>query len=241
MAKTPASTLISDLCKRVDMNPGTTGDGSAERLDALRMLNASQSTVLQDHSLRFLVDEGTLTLLSAGSSVAVPTTIDDGKLISLGRPGGDGEIVYVPPDEWFRTNLDTYRQPATGNSATHPSYYTISRVAGVNTFLFKPSNTSGGNLSIPYKAQAVPVAMTDSASSFSVLPEGWEDSLLIDHAEIEWRRVIGMDMPNGLAERTSNKQERLYSSYRTTKEQPMTDREQSERKVAREKLAPEKP
>src|SRR5687767_163974 len=213
MAKTPASTLISDLCKRVDMNPGATGDGSAERLDALRMLNASQSTVLQDHSLRFLVDEGTLTLLSAGSSVAVPTTIDDGKLITLGRAAGDGEIVYVPPDEWFRTNIDTYRQ----STQTAPSYWTISRVAGVNTFLFKPINTSGGNLSIPYKAQAVPVAMTDSASSFSVLPEGWEDSLLIDHAEIEWRRLIGMDVPPDLIARTRDKQERLYSSYRTTK------------------------
>jgi hypothetical protein len=237
MAKTPASTLISDLCKRVDMNPGTTGDGSAERLDALRMLNSAQSALLQDHSLRFLVDEGTLTLNSAASSAAVPTTIDDGKLITLGRATGDGEIEYVPPDEWYRTHLDTYRMP----TQTGPSYWTISRVAGVNTFLFKPGNTSGGALSIPYKAQAVPVAITDSASSESSMPLGWEDSLLIDRAEIDWRRLIGEPVPDDLLARTTDKQERLYSSYRTSKEQPMTDREQIERKVAREQYAPEKP
>jgi hypothetical protein len=44
-----------------------------------------------------------------------------------------------------------------------------------------------------------------------------------------------------LIEPTYAKREALYASYRTTKEQPMTDREQEERKVAREQLAPEKP
>lgn len=237
MAKSPASTLVTDLCKRLDNNPGAVGDGSAERLDALRQLNISQTTLVQDHSLRFLNTNGTITLNSAASSAAMPTTLDDGKSFTLGRAASDGEIDYVPPDEWFRTNLDTYRMP----TQTGPSFYTVAVVSGTLTILFKPGNTSGSSMAIPYMGQALATVMTDATNSFSVLPEGWEDSLLLDHAEIELRRFNNEPVPDYLAQRAMDKQERLYSSYRTTKEQAMTDREQEERKVARETLAPEKP
>lgn len=233
MAKTGAATLISDLAKRLDLDPAD----ATVQADMLRQLNISQQAVLQDHSLRFLNTNGTVTLNSAASSAALPTTLDDGKSFTLGRADGTGEIEYVPPDEWFRTNIDTYRQP----TQTGPSYYTVAVVSGVNTLLFKPSNTSGSGMTIPYMGQAIPLALTNSGSSYSPLPEGWEDTLLLDHAEIELRRFNGEQVPAYLAERAADKQERLYSSYRTTKEQAMTDREQPERKIAREQYAPEKP
>ncbi len=233
MAKTAAATLITDLAKRLDQD---SADATVQA-DMLRQLNISQQAICQDHSLRFLNTNGTVTLNSAVSSAAVPTTLDDGKSFTLGRAAGDGEIEYVPPDEWFRVHLDTYRMP----TQTGPSHYTIALVSGVNTLLFKPGNTSGLAMSIPYMGQAVPVAMTNSGASFSVLPEGWEDTLLLDHAEIELRRFHGEAIPSYLAERAAEKQERLYASYRTTKEQAMTDREQPERKIAREQFAPEKP
>lgn len=234
MAKTPASTLILDLAKRLDLD---STDATNVQPDMLRQLNISQQNVLQDHSLSFMSTNGTLSLSSAASSAAVPSTIDRGKAIALGRASGDGEIEYIPQSEWFRTNIHTYRMP----TQTEPSYFTIVQVAGVDTFLFKPANTSGGTLSIPYLAQLVPVAMTNSGSSFSMLPEGWEDTLLLDSAEAELRRFHGEPFWQEVFARANDKKERLYASYRTTKEQPMTDREQKERKIAKETLAPEKP
>lgn len=233
MNKTPASTLITDLAKRIDQDSTDAG----VQADMLRQLNISHQAVLQDHSLRFLNTNGTITLASGASSAALPTTLDDGKVFSLGRVAGDGEIEYVPPDEWFRTRLDTYRAAA----ETGPSYYTVAVVSGVNTLLFKPANTSGSSMAIPFMGQAIPVAMTNASNSYSALPEGWEDTLLLDHAEIEMRRFLGEAIPDYLAKRAMEKQERLYSSYRTSKEQPMTDREQPERKIAREQYAEDKP
>lgn len=233
MAKTGALTLITDLAARLSL---ATADATV-RADMLRQLNISQGAVLQDHSWRFLNADGTLTLASAASSCAVPTTIDDGKDMTLGRPAGDGEIQYVPPDRWYQTHLDTFGEP----TQTAPSYWTIALVSGVNSFLFKPGNTSGGSLSIPYQAQLIPVDLTDSGTSFSPLPEGWEDTLLLDHAEVELKRFHGREVPAELVNRAKDKQERLYASYRTTKEQARTTREQQERKVADETLAPGKP
>jgi len=236
MAKTSADKLITDLAKRLDLDDT---DTVKVRPDMLRQLNVSQQNELQDHSLSFLAAQGTLSLLTSGggNSVAVPTTIDRGKAITLGRASGDGELEYVPQSDWFRTNIDTYRQA----SQAEPSYFTIALVAGVDTFLFKPANTSGGTLSIPYMAQLIPVAMTDANNSFSMLPEGWEDTLLLDSAEAELRRFHGEPFWQEVYARANDKKERLYASYRTTKEQPMTDREQKERKIAVETLAPEKP
>lgn len=227
MAKTSAQTLIADLAKRMDLDP----NGSSERVDMLRQLNVSQQAIVQDVSLRFLLTDGTLSLSNNASSVAVPSTLDDGKAMALGKSSGIGDIEYVEPDAWYRTNVD--------GSPTSPIYYTISLLAGVLSFSFKPANTTGNTISIPYKAQLIPVAMTDSGASFSVLPEGWEDTLLLDHAELELRRYHNEAVPEYLATRAKDKQERLYASYRSTKEQTMTDREQQERKAVRELLSPQ--
>lgn len=233
MAKTSAQTLIADLAKRMDLD----STDSTVRGDMLRQLNISHQSVLQDHSLRFLQVSATVSVSSAASSAAVPTTIDDGKALILGRAAADGEIEYVPPDEWYRTRLDTYDEP----TQTSPSYYTIALVGSTNTFLFKPANTTGGSISIPYLAQLIPVAMADSGASFSMLPEGWEDSLLLDDAEAELRRAHGEPFWQEMKERANDKKERLYSSYRTTKDQANTDRESREKKVANAQLRPEKP
>ena len=147
MAKTAAQTLITNLADRLDLD----STDATVRADMLRQINISQSALVQDHSLRFLNTSGTITLNSAATSAAVPTTLDDGKSFTLGRATSDGEIEYVPPDEWFRTHLDVYRMP----TQTGPSYYTIALVSGTNTILFKPGNTSGAGMSIPYMGQAL--------------------------------------------------------------------------------------
>jgi hypothetical protein len=225
MAKTPTATLITDLAKRLDLD----STDATVRVDVLRRLNVSQREICQDFSLRFLATQSTLAVVA--SSVAVPATIDPSKAMSLGRAGGDGEIEYVSPDEWYRIGVDTY-----GNSTiSEPTHYTVVDVSGTLTFLFKPAALSA---TVPYIAQKIVVDMADGGQT-TALPEMWEDTLLLDHAEMEWKRIEHEDGWRDLEPRVNDKKERLYSSYRTTKEQPMTDREQEQRKVAKEKLRDE--
>ncbi len=233
MAKTAAQTLITDLIRKMGLD---SADATNARPDALRQLNISQKMICQDHSLSFLATSATVSLLSGNSTVAVPTTIDVGKAMTLGKVAGDGEIEYVPVDEWFRTRIDIYGE---GAVPTEPTHYTIAFAASVYSFIFKPTNTSGGNLAVPYIAQALVTDMTDASNSYSILPEGWEDTLLLDHAEAELRRIMNEPQWVELNARVNDKKERLYSSYRTTKEAAMTDREQQERKLHQVKLADE--
>lgn len=231
MAKTAGSALITELARRLNFETAN----ATVRADMLLRLNASQHDIVQGRSLRFLVAQGTVTLNSAASTAAVPTTIDDGKALTLGRASSDGEIEYVPLDEWYRTNLDAYG----AITQTEPSHYTIAQVSSALTFLFKPGNTSGAGLTIPYLAQLIPTAIADSSTT-SILPEGWEVTLLLLDAEAEERRILGYASWAEMKVRADTLREALYESYRTSKEQPMTDREQAERKAAREQLAPEK-
>jgi hypothetical protein len=230
MAKTTGATLITDLAKRLDLD----STDATTRTDMLRQLNISQHEIVQAHSLKFLADDGTLTLTSTASSVAVPTGIDTGKAMTLGRADGKGSLKYIPLDEWYQKRRNTYGSLA----QTEPNSYTIINDAGTETFLFDVA-ASGGSKSIPYIAQKIATAIADSSST-SILPEGWEDTLLLTHAEAELRRLNKEPLAEELYARANDLKERLYSSYRTTKEQQMTDREQEERKVARENLAPEK-
>jgi hypothetical protein len=222
MAKVPASQLVTDLLNRLNRNTV----GVPERADALRQLNYSQSEIVQEHSLRFLVAPGTLSVVAG--SVAVPATVDDSKLITLGRVSGDGDIDYVELDRWYEVDTDTYLQSA----QTEPYVYTI---AGA-TFLFKPTNFTG---SVPYIAQLLPVDMTDASNSFSVLPAGWEVTLLLIDAEYEMRRNINEPQTAELLARRNTKREALYGSYRTSKIQAKTDREQKERKIEKAQLSDE--
>lgn len=226
MAKTTGANLITALAKRLDLDSAD----ATVRADMLAQLNISLREICQDHSLRFLITSANLTVTS--SAAAVPATIDDSKTITLGKPAGDGEIEYVPTDEWFRTRVDLAYE---GAVPTEPTHYTVAVVSAVNTFLFKPA---GLNATVPYLAQAIVTALADGGTG-SVLPEGFEDTLLLDHAEGEIRRQAHEPQWEMLLERANDKKERLYASYRTTKEQPMTDREQQERKVAKDKLSDE--
>jgi len=222
MAKVPASQLITDLLNRLNLNTA----GTLERVDALRLLNYSQREICQEHSLSFLYPPGTLSVVTGAATI--PATIDAGKLLTLGRVSGDGDIDYVELDRWYEADTDTYLQPA----QTEPYVYTI---AG-SQFLFKPSTFSG---TVPYIAQLLVVDMTDASNSYSVLPEGWETSLLLIDAEYEYRRLQNEPQTTELLARRNAKREALYGSYRTSKIQAKTDREQKERKIEKAQLSDE--
>jgi hypothetical protein len=231
MAVLTTDVLITELARRL----GHDTAAAAVRLDMLRRLNASLQDIVQDHSFLFLATSATVTVVSGTDTIAVPTTIDAGKALTLGRADGKGELTYVPPDDWFGHRIDTYESP----TQTEPSAFTIARVAGVLTFLFKPGAV-GGNKVIPYIGQAFVTALTDSSGSTPQLPEGFENTLLLIDAEAEERRMQSEPEWEELKARANDKKERLYSSWRTTKEKSMTDRERAETKIGREKLQPGK-
>jgi len=223
MAKTTAAALITELIHRMG------GDiaGTADRADALLQLNRSQKDICQDHSLRFLASSGTLNVVA--SACAVPATIDDSKTMTLGRVSGDGEIVYVEVDGWWTAGIDAQGEVT---AQTEPTLYTI---AG-STFLFKPPAL---NATVPYLAQFRVVDMTDAGGSFSVLPEGWEDTLLLPAAEITLRGTNNQPRVAELQAIVAAKLVALYGSYRTSKEKPMTDQEQKERAISKKQLSDE--
>ncbi len=223
MAKTSAPQLITDLLHRMGQNE----NGTQERIDALHQLNISQQDMCQEHSLRFLVANATLSVIA--SSCAVPVTIDDSKTMTLGRVSGDGEIVYVEVDSWFTTGIDTQGEAA---AQTEPTLYTI---AGA-TFLFKPAAL---NAAVPYLAQLRVADMVDDGAHFSVLPEGWENTLLVPAAEIVLRGTANEPRVAELQAIVTAKLTELYGSYRTSKEAAKTDQEQKERKLSRAQLSDE--
>lgn len=223
MAKKAASQLITDILFRMGLYTA----GIPERADTLAQLNVSSREIMQAHSLRFLESSGTLAVV--GSSVAIPATIDASKAMTLGRVSGDGEIVYVPTDDWYKRAIDTYGQ---GAAQTEPTLYTV---IGPN-FVFKPA---GLTATVPYIAQLRIVALTDDGASFSQLPEGWEDTLLAIDAEAELRRHNSQSGADTLKARANAKREELYGSERSTKEKPWVDREQNERKIAKAQLSDE--
>lgn len=227
MAKTPASTLVTNILRAMGRNPGAVADGSNERVDALAQLNRSNQDILIQHSLRFMLTTGTLAVV--GSTCAVPATIDPAKTMTLSRVSGDGEIPYKHIDAWYTEDIDTYGQ---GFAQTEPFAYTV--VGG--NFLFKPAALTA---TVPYIAQLLVTAMTDGTGSFSQLPEGWENSLLALDAEAELRRVDGDPGWKEMKSAADELRERLYGSERSSKLYAKTSREVQERKVEKAQLSDE--
>lgn len=237
MAKTAVDNLITNLCTRMGW---ATTSASVPRADALRQLNIEERRISQSHSLSYLLVKTTIDIASTASTAVVPTTpaMDVGKSWSIGRSLADakGKLIYVPPDEFEEMVIDGYGDW----TATSPTIVMLANTTAdppVPTFHFKPANTTGATLTLPITYQRVVAALTDGPSSYSVLPEGYEDTLLLESAEAELkrqRREPGWDV---LAMRVEKAVGMFYQGYRISREKPTTDREQEERKIAREKLS----
>lgn len=224
MAKTSADVLITDILHRM----GRDTTGVKERADCLHQLNISQHEICDEMSLRFLMTPPS-TLNVINSQAAVPAAIDPSKLITFGRVSGDGEVVYVELDAWYRTAIDHYGE---GAAQTEPTHYTVSG----STFLFKPA---GLTVALPYLAQLRVVDLTDANNSFSMLPEGYEHTLLAIDAEAELRRELNEPQYAEMKQRAKDKRDVLYGAERTSKIAAKTDREQKERKIEKSQLSDE--
>lgn len=234
MAKTTVDVLITELCKRMAWDFTA---ASTPRADVLQELNNAEKYILQRYSLNFLTTNQSVNLLTAGFTAALPSSpsIDVGKDLTIQRPSQDGELTYVPVDEWFESGGDSYGDWIT----TQPSEFTlIGNGAGVLVINFRPANTTGGTLVYGLIGQMQPIALADSAGSTSLIPETFEATLLRKRAEGVLKRLHRRPgYQELLAEVEKDLEGVFYPQYRTTKEKAVPDREQQERKVAREKLA----
>jgi hypothetical protein len=224
-----ANGLIDRLLELVDYKAtSTTSDD--ERVTCLNAVNVCEQLIAQSESLMYLMHETTLTLATARDYVAVPTNppVDFGKEIVLGVPGGEGVIEYRPPDKFVAIRISTAYA-----ISSDPSYYTI--VVDQNTserrFRFKPANSSGSTMTIPFWYQRVPPALTDAGSSYSSLPEGYELTLLLPMAA-EYlksnRNEFGVEK---LSAALAAQLEEFYGKQRANKERATSDRSRERRKV----------
>lgn len=225
---TAVSTLITDLCGRMGWNSAS----STPRADALKALNVAEKWISQRYSLSYLQFKQDIVMAVADSTIAITTFThkpDMGKTIIF-SPGTFAEqIAYRPVDQFLEENLDTYGMIAVKKPAFWTWYLNASSAI---EFKFKPANTTGGNLTIHAFYQRLVAALTDAANSYSLLPEGYEETILIDRAEVELKRqqtVVGWEL---LDKRNREDLERFYQGYRTTKEKAMMDPEQVDRKAA---------
>lgn len=221
--------LIDRLLSLVDWR-ATPTTSDQERIDCLNALNICEQLIAQSESLMYLETETSLSLATGRDYVIIPTTplIDFGKDVTLGVPGGEGIIEYRPPDKFAALRISTAY--AIG---TDPAYYTITRdqTTAERRFKFKPSNTSGLTITIPLWCQVIPPALTDASNSVSMLPDGYELTLLLPMAE-EYikskRHEFGLD---SLSESLSAQLQEFYNKQRSNKEKAATDRGRERRKV----------
>lgn len=224
--------LIDRLLSLVDWR-FTTTTSDQERIDALNALDFCEQLIAQSESLMYLETETSLVLATARDYVILPTSpvIDFGKDITLGVPGGEGIIDYLPPDKFVAVKISTAY--AIGSD---PSYYTIARdhTSGERRFRFKPGNTSGVSITIPLWCQRVPPTLIDNVAgtgSSSALTDGYEVSLLLPMAE-EYikskRHEFGLDQ---LSAALAAQLQEFYNKQRSNKEKAATDRGRERRKV----------
>lgn len=225
MAKLATSVLIDQLCQLLGQS---TADSTA-RAAALVALNRSERTIAQKGSLLYLSFDTALTLANSAATVAIPATVDASKQMSLGKPSNGGELPIVPPDRAHAMPINTYG----AWNANKPSVASIQNDGtGALQLRFVPTNTSGSGIVYTLTAQMLPVALTDSGSSFSTLPEGYEQSLLLRHAEHQEKAALSIPISPVAVEDLDSDLKMFVAAHRTGREVPMPDQEQAARKSA---------
>lgn len=199
-----------------------------ERKDALAALNVAEQLVAQSESLYYLQERRALSLPAGQSYVAVPEDIDYGKDMTFSPANGEGVIEYRSWDKFAAI------RSISGYAITSsPAYYSlaIDQATGELRFWFKPGNATANPISVVLVAQAIPPALTDAVDSYSMLPDGYERTLLLPIAE-EYCKSQRNEF--GLEKLTAELRSRLgefYNKQRPSKTKPATDRGRERRKV----------
>lgn len=205
-------------------------DDAAHRVRCLKALNDAEQFIAQQGSFLYLSRDMQLSLPNNASSVAIPTgpNIDYGKLAVIADDVG--VLTYKPVDQFYTFPLATFYSLRN----TRPAVWRWGRdSANAITIYFRgptsPANTTGGSLAYTFTYQQIPAALIDLNTSFSLLPEGYADTLLMARAEAELRRIqrsIGWEKKG---QEFIDQLTPFYAGQRTSKEEARTDPEVQQR------------
>jgi hypothetical protein len=211
-------------------------DEPAKRARFLAALNESERFIPAPGSFIYLTRKYPLTIANTASSVGMPTGVDYGKAMSLRIVGQPGYLKYVPADRFMVSAIATYYDVG----EDYPAVWTVMRDAsGTMTIYVDPANSSGGNLTFELTAQQAVADLVDTTSSFSLLPDGYEWTLLLRRAEAQIRRQLSRPDWKAVQDEADELLQIFYTAQRTSKAWSATDAEAVSRKRDDVELAPE--
>lgn len=222
-------TLINNLCDRL----GWSTADSAKRAIALEALNVSEKYISQQGSFLYLSKRSSLSVNSGASSAAAPADFDYGKAATL--VGDAGPLEYLPLGDF-----DAAAVRAAGNlvRTDRPGYWTFAFSGTTATIFVKPTNGTGSSLSLTFVYQKFVADLADTGSSFSLLPEGVEKTLLLDRAEWWLKDKLGIPMRPKFIADLEDQLQAFYNAQRATKPEAQTDPEIVAAKTYERQLKP---
>jgi len=206
------------------------GDDAAHRAKCLDALNEAERYIATQGSFIYLSKQTTITLVNTPGSndfLPVPTSpaMDYGKFAVI--RDATGILTYLPPDQFPNGGIGTayLLRPLV------PAVWTLGLDSGsVPSFFFYPANTSVGSVAYTLRYQRAVTDLTDAGNSYSLLPEGYEQTLLIRRAEADLRRTLNRKNWDMLMGEFDKQISSFYNGQRTSKESSKTDNEVAQRK-----------
>jgi hypothetical protein len=184
------STSVDKLIARLEYLIGWPDD-AAHRLKCLDALNEGELFISQQGSFLYLSCDRALSLTNNTSSVVMPSgpLVDYGKLAVIADDVG--VLNYQPVDTFYTAPAATFYSLRN----TRPAVWRWGRDGSNAPVIFfrgatSPANSTGGPIAYTITYQQIPIALADDPASFSLLPAGYADTLLIARAEAELRRIM---------------------------------------------------
>lgn len=225
-------TTVADLTTELCVRMGWPTAAGTHRTRALTELNRAHRWIAQQGSFLYLSKRSSLTVLSAASSAAAPADYDYGKAAAL--VGESGIIEYRELGVFDAVGLRTGGNVFRGN---RPAYWTFAMATTTPTIFVKPANTTGGNITYTFTYQRRVDALVDGAGT-TALPEGYEDTILLDRAELVAKRLLGIPVTQRFEQELQEQIGTFFSAQRTTKPEAHTDQETEAAKVYETQLKP---
>jgi hypothetical protein len=221
--------LVTELCTRMAWSTAA----GTQRTRALKEINRAEKWIAQQGSFLYLSKRDSLTLNNGASSVAAPSDYDYGKAAAI--VGDSGLLEYKKLGDFDAIGMRTG-----GNMirTDRPGYWTFAFATSTATIFLKPANTSGSNLSLTFTYQRRVAALTDATNSYSLLPETYEDTILLDRAEYYAKKMLGIPMGAKFIEELDSQLATFFGAQRTTNPESQPDGETEAAKIYETQLQP---
>lgn len=225
--------LIDELLDRIAW---PTANNAAHRAKCLLALNNQEKTISQRGSWEYLSVRTTLGLNNGVQKLVVPSSPQFDPLKAAAIADDLGPLTYLPVGDFDSIPLDTAYLIVRTN---RPGYWTLARdgASGLTIF-FDKANTIGSTITFNITYQQTVLALTDANNSFSLLPEGYEKTILLDAAELELKRILRIPIPQWKLEDFKEAMQMFYAANRTTKPEAKTDEDIQDAKGYERVMAP---